>query len=140
MVIAISRRLLDRILAEAAAAPEHEVCGLLFGNAETIVEARPAANVAANPAVSFEVDPYALLAAHREQRKGGPQLIGHYHSHPDGSNRPSARDAAAAVPGWLWLIVGSGEAALWRSRLDGTVESMFDPEPMHLLGEADRRV
>ena len=40
-------------------------------------------------------------------------MIGHYHSHPNGSAEPSPRDLAAAEPGRLWLIIGGGVARLW---------------------------
>jgi proteasome lid subunit RPN8/RPN11 len=115
MRVAISSRVLDQIMAHAAAEPAREVCGLLFG-AETCIErAVPAANVAADPVRHFEVDPQALFVAIRAERAGGPRLVGPYHSHPSGSPDPSLRDAADAEPGRLWLIVADGEARLWRS-------------------------
>jgi proteasome lid subunit RPN8/RPN11 len=106
-------------LAEAAAAPNREVCGLLFGEADAITAAEPAANVADDPAQSFEVDPRALFAAYRAERTGGAKLVGHYHSHPNGLATPSARDAAAAEPGWLWMIVAGEEATLWMAEEAG---------------------
>jgi proteasome lid subunit RPN8/RPN11 len=96
-----------------------EVCGLLFGSDDAIEDAVPARNVAGDPARTFEVDPAALIGAYRAQRQGGPRLIGHYHSHPNGSATPSLRDGAAAEPGSLWLIIGGGVARLWRAR-EGT--------------------
>ncbi len=100
-------------MSEAAADP-HEVCGLLFGRAGRIDSIQPAANVAPDPSRHFELDPTALIAAHRAARSGGPPIIGHYHSHPGGMPVPSATDAACATPdGSLWLIVGGGTARLW---------------------------
>lgn len=119
MEIAITSTLLERLLAEAAAAPEHEICGLLCGTDTAIADAVATANVAPDPARHFEVDPRALFAAIRAERDGGPQLIGHYHSHPNGSTVPSARDAADAEPGRLWLILADGRARLWRSGIAG---------------------
>jgi proteasome lid subunit RPN8/RPN11 len=119
----IARELLDTIRAAAAAEPGREVCGLLFGDADRIVAAAPAANVADDPADSFEIDPAALFAALRAERAGGARIVGHYHSHPNGRPDPSPRDAAAAEPGRLWLIVAGGEARLWWS-LPG---NRFDP-------------
>jgi proteasome lid subunit RPN8/RPN11 len=113
MATVIARYILNRILRHAAAEPGREVCGLLLGEGGRIVAAEPAANVSPEPADSFEVDPAALFAALRAERAGGPRLIGHYHSHPNGRPEPSARDAAAAEPGRLWLIVGGGAARLW---------------------------
>ena len=115
MKVRISRDILEQIMSEAAADP-HEVCGLLLGEAGRIAESRPAANVAPDPARHFELDPAVLIAAHRAARAGGPQILGHYHSHPGGVPVPSATDAACAVAdGSLWLIVGGGVTRLWVS-------------------------
>lgn len=114
MAVRISSSLLTDILARAAASPDVEVCGLLFGDADRIHAARPAPNVAADPARAFEVDPAALFAASRAERTGGPRLIGYYHSHPNGDATPSSRDIAAGERGKLWLIVGGGAARSWR--------------------------
>jgi proteasome lid subunit RPN8/RPN11 len=113
MRIAIARRVLDQILGHAAVSPDREVCGLLFGDSGEISEARPAPNIAVDPARTFELDPRALLAAMKAERAGGPKIIGHYHSHPNGSAEPSERDAAAAEPGSYWMIVATGKAELW---------------------------
>jgi len=121
----ISRALLHRIIADAAASPRQEVCGLLFGLRQCIDAAQPCRNVSPEPDDSFEIDPAALLAAHKAARAGGPEIVGCYHSHPGGDAEPSERDAAAAAAdGALWLIVGGGEARLWRARRDG---AGFDP-------------
>lgn len=113
MTVAIARTLLDGLLAAERLSPEQEICGLLFGDQARIAAARPTLNVASDPARHFEIDPAALIAALREERGGGPGLIGHYHSHPGGSAVPSPRDLAAAEPGRLWLILAAGTARLW---------------------------
>ncbi|MCM8730099.1 Mov34/MPN/PAD-1 family protein [Hephaestia sp. GCM10023244] len=125
MEVRISRALLQRIIDEAAASPKLEVCGLLFGSPQAIDAVQACRNVAADPVDSFEIDPAALLAAHRAARAGGPAIAGCYHSHPGGPAEPSARDAAAAAPdGALWVIVGGGAVRAWRARRDGRG---FDP-------------
>lgn len=113
MELRISRALIDEILHAAAATPDVEICGLLLGRDGAVTELLPCTNVAADPRDSFEIDPAALIAAHRSARNGGPALIGHYHSHPNGRADPSARDAAAAEPGSHWIIAGGGEARAW---------------------------
>jgi len=110
---------LAQLLDAAHATPDREVCGLLFGTAERIDHAEPAANIADCPQDSFEIDPVALFAALRRERAGGPRLIGHYHSHPNGSAEPSPRDLAAAEPGKLWMIIGGGAVRLWHAGPDG---------------------
>ncbi|WP_311269662.1 M67 family metallopeptidase [Sphingobium sp. WCS2017Hpa-17] len=130
MIVGISRSLLEQIVA-LAAADQHEVCGLLLGTASQIEAIIPAANVAADPARHFELDPTALIAAYRATRSGGPAIIGHYHSHPSGVASPSATDAACASPdGSLWLIIGGGEATLWRAGPGTAVNVQFTK--MHL--------
>lgn len=121
----ISRVTLRAILAEAAGAGE-EICGLLV-EADGVVEARRCRNVHPRPSRRFEIDPAALLAAHREARAGGPPLIGHYHSHPSGDAWPSAADAAdAPADGAIWLILGAGDAQAWRAVEDGPVHGRFE--------------
>jgi len=113
MPVTISREILETVLSLAAATPDREICGLLFGSPDRIGRAEPVANVADRPQDTFEIDPRALFAALRAERAGGERMIGHYHSHPNGSAEPSSRDLAAAEPGRLWLILGGGVARLW---------------------------
>ncbi|MDR6849157.1 proteasome lid subunit RPN8/RPN11 [Sphingomonas sp. BE270] len=133
MTLEISSTLLARLLNEAANAPEQEVCGLLFGTAERLDAVRPCRNVAAEPDRAFEIDPAALIAAHRATRDGGPAIIGCYHSHPNGAATPSARDAAAAAPdGALWIIIADPQVACYRAVCDGAYVGRFDPVPYRI--------
>ncbi len=111
------------IRGHAQAALPAEACGLLLGTALHVERAEPAANVAAHPERSFEIDPATLLRWHREARGLGLQVVGHYHSHPNGLPRPSATDAArAAEDGQLWIIVAADALTGWIRTADG-----FDP-------------
>ena len=122
--------LIDQMMAEASSSPAQEVCGLLFGVGLQVLEIEPTANVADDPARRFEVDPAALIAAHRRGRGrgGGPALIGHYHSHPGGQAEPSVCDAEMAVAdGAIWLIIAGGEVTAWRAVEGGALHGRFDP-------------
>jgi proteasome lid subunit RPN8/RPN11 len=131
--VAIATALIRRLLDEAAAAPDVEACGLLLGAPDRIDAVRACANVAADPATRFEIDPIEVLRAHRAARAGGPRIAGWYHSHPSGSPQPSPRDAADAAPdGSLWLVIADGEARAWRAGPDGTLHGRFDPVPLVL--------
>lgn len=128
MTVTISSDTLDFIRAAAAASPDLEVCGLLLGEGDRIDGAQPCANVAAEPWHRFEIDPAALIAAHRAARAGGGGVIGHYHSHPTGLAEPSPRDAADAAPdGSIWLIAGGGRVTAWRAVAAGRRHGRFDP-------------
>ena len=114
MFVHISSKSIAAIRAHAAETPDIEVCGLLFGTADGINAAQPCANISDTPATVFEIDPAALITAHKAQRAGRAKLIGHYHSHPGGVCSPSATDAANAdAVGQYWLIIGGTEIGLW---------------------------
>ena len=116
MRVGISRCVVELIQCEAAKVAPLEACGLLFGDADMVVEADACANVAEDPAARFEIDPAALIAALRAERAGGRQVAGYWHSHPSGEARPSAMDIAMARPdGKLWLIAGGGDLTAWRA-------------------------
>ena len=120
MTVRLSRSLHERLTALAGADHDVEICGLLLGGADHIERIVPAANVAPDPARRFEIDPAILLAAHRAMRNGGPSVIGHYHSHPNGKAEPSACDADMALPdGQFWLIVAAGVMRLWQAGSSG---------------------
>ena len=120
------------LLNAAATSPQSEVCGLLLGQnkdganrVETLV---PARNVAADPARSFEIDPATLLATHRAARGQGRQVIGHWHSHPNGRGEPSSRDAARATDnGQIWLIIAGGDITAWMPKGAGAGPAVFHP-------------
>ena len=99
-----------------------EACGLLLGQGDRIDEVRPCANIHPTPETHFEIDPRALIAAHRAAREGGPQIVGYYHSHPAGPPDPSATDRAHATgDGKVWAIVGEGRVGWWRDEVEGFV-------------------
>lgn len=111
----IASRLERTLCALALEECPNEACGLLLGEGDRIFEVRKCANVHVDPARCFEIDPRALIAAHRAAREGGPQLIGYWHSHPSGPPEPSATDRAnAAGDGKVWAIVGEGRVGWWR--------------------------
>lgn len=129
MDLTISRALLDEMRQAAAASPDAEICGLLLGRDRRVERLLPCANVAARPEDSFEIDPAALIAAHRAARTDGPAVIGHYHSHPRGAATPSARDAAAAEPGSRWIIIAGDDVRGWFAAAAGRFDPMRLVEP-----------
>jgi desampylase len=114
MSIRISSELRQQLLDLASASPDLEVCALLFGNNNAVTGFEVTPNVSAQPQTAFEIDPSALIAAHRRMRDGGSPIIGVFHSHPNGRVGPSPDDVAAAEPnGWIWLIAAGGDMSAW---------------------------
>jgi proteasome lid subunit RPN8/RPN11 len=137
MSVEITIAMRNELLGHAAASRD-EVCGLLLGEGQVVARLLPCRNVAIDRAIRFEIDPGALVAAHRAARGGGPAVIGHYHSHPSGDARPSPRDAADAAPdGTIWLIVAAGQVSAWQAVPSGALHGRFDPLALRVSGCAD---
>ena len=116
MALEVSSTVISHLLDEAARADPEECCGILLGEDKRISGILPAINVHPEPRARFEIDPRALIGAHRSARTGGPQVIGYYHSHPAGAPEPSQTDRAmAAGDGMIWAIVAMGRVAFWRA-------------------------
>jgi predicted GIY-YIG superfamily endonuclease/proteasome lid subunit RPN8/RPN11 len=118
--IGVTRDTLAAMLAAAAAAHPLEACGLLLGEGGRITEARETRNVHPTPQTHFEIDPQALIDAHRAARAGGAQVLGYFHSHPTGQAVPSATDRAmAARDGRVWAIIAGQEVMFWEDGTEG---------------------
>jgi proteasome lid subunit RPN8/RPN11 len=124
MEISMTREIVPALLTVAAGAHPDEACGLLLGHVAAgrvvVTQVAQTANVAADPARHFEIDPAALIAAHRAARTGGAAVIGYFHSHPTGVCAPSVTDIAmAARDGLVWAIIAGGAVGWWRDGANG---------------------
>lgn len=125
--MAIASSALVSILDHARRATPAEACGIVFGDA-AIDTAEAADNIAEHNERAFEIDPAALLRAHRSARAQGRKVLGWYHSHPNGVAEPSVTDAARAVEdGKLWLIAAGGTVVAWRVVPGGPLHGRFAP-------------
>ncbi len=98
---------------EAREAYPRECCGLIEGVCEGEAAHAIALHPARNPASEsdrFEIDPVEQFRLMREARGRGAEIIGCYHSHPNGAASPSARDReGAGEPDFIWLIASLGK-------------------------------
>ena len=126
----------------------HECCGALIGRDGVVIEALALPNTTAEgPRRRFLVRPADYRAAERRATELGGELLGFYHSHPDGPARPSQYDLDHAWPVFAYVIVsvdGGEPRALtsWRLRKD---RSAFDEESVAVeqgdrAGEGEGRV
>lgn len=109
MKITLTAAQLGEIEEHARRALPAEACGLIVGriagDGDAVVTALHPSENLAEGCGSFEVDPGLHIAIRRGLRGGDEEIIGVYHSHPEGPAEPSAHDARAAVyGGWVWLI------------------------------------
>jgi proteasome lid subunit RPN8/RPN11 len=108
--LVISRALHDQLAVEARAAYPRECCGLIEGAraGDTIaaIALHPTRNLA-TASDRFEIDPAEHIRLLRILRGTGREIVGCYHSHPDGDPKPSPRDRDRAHDeDFVWLIAG----------------------------------
>lgn len=105
-----------------------ECCGFLVGSWRDgdveVFDAWPAANATMrSPASRFLIRAEAVLGAIRRAAKTGRELVGFYHSHPDGAPTPSAVDVEQPWLGFVHLIVALPPAG------PGTLTAWTFPDP-----------
>jgi proteasome lid subunit RPN8/RPN11 len=114
--------LLGRLQEEARATYPLEACGLLVGrrdvDAITIEDLVMTANVAeGDRRRRFMVDPTLHFQTLRSLRGSARDVIGVFHSHPNGEPHPSSSDAEMAIEAdFVWIIVSVGEDQKTRAR------------------------
>ena len=97
---------MDSLLTYGRSDTVHEVCGLLGGTGSRAGSFYPVRNVAADAASEFLMDPEQQIEVMRRMRESGETLVGIFHTHPDSTAVPSAKDLEqAAYPGTRYLIL-----------------------------------
>jgi len=106
----------EQIQNEARVALPRECCGLIEGShrGENILATtlHPTRNVA-RETDRFEIDPEEHFAVLRSVRTNGSEIVGCYHSHPNGRMMPSERDLEnVGEEGFAWLILPLTEGSI----------------------------
>jgi len=149
MTLYINTNAMDALQCHAEDASPDECCGILVGtwggdttalgstnpmggshgprshdhaghHAATVGSIIPAENVATTDRrISYQIDWKTLFHTIRSVRSTPQQILGFYHSHPDGSTEPSRRDRETAWIGYVYVILPvvrgvCGEATAWR--------------------------
>lgn len=142
--LAIGREHLESVLRHAEAAYPEECCGALVGRGPggdegvAVEGAVPLDNERADSRHNrYLIHPETVLAAQREARRSGLDIVGYYHSHPDHPAVPSDFDREHAWPGMSYLIVSvrRGRAAGARSWRLADDRGRFDEETVEETSE-----
>jgi proteasome lid subunit RPN8/RPN11 len=97
------------IIAHAEFCLPEEACGLLAVDELRRLRMAYATTNVERSAVRFTVDPREHYRAIRSAEARGWTIGGSFHSHPESSAFPSARDIEGALdPSWLYVVVGMG--------------------------------
>jgi proteasome lid subunit RPN8/RPN11 len=101
MPLHIPQSLYDELRAHGEETYPHECCGILLGKSDadriTVTELIRAGNTRTDSAHNrYNIAPQELIAAQRQARKAGLDIVGFYHSHPDHPAQWSPTDFAEA--------------------------------------------
>ncbi|MGC2090421.1 MAG: M67 family metallopeptidase [Candidatus Acidiferrales bacterium] len=94
-MVRIRAEILAAMRAEAAKTSAQECCGVLAGRDGIITHIFPAPNALAS-ATAYEIAPQELFRVMKDIRAAKLHMMGIYHSHPAGENRPSRSDVERA--------------------------------------------
>ena len=143
MPLHIPQSLYDQLRAHGEETYPHECCGILLGKSAGdslhVHELIRAGNTRTDSAHNrYNIAPQELIAAQRQARKSGLDIVGFYHSHPDHPAQWSSTDFAEAH--WLgcaYIItaIENGHAVLTNSfLLTGTTEDdkAFANQPIEI--------
>ncbi|GAA0226793.1 desampylase [Haladaptatus pallidirubidus] len=134
-MLVLSREVYDTLVSRARRGRPAEICGLLAGARDSptrIEDTFQAENVAETPETNYEIHPEEQLAIMEEIEDRGQDVVGFYHSHPAGPDRPSETDAADATwDGYSYVIVSLNGAYPFVGSWRWTGEA-FEPETVHL--------
>ncbi len=144
-MIRIPQSIFEALIRHAQREDPRECCGILIGQrigGDTWVE-RPVKgeNIAEHDRRrNYQIDWHTLLKTTRRIRHEPEQIVGFYHSHPDGSIRPSERDRQEAWPDHSYVILSIGEGrrltiTSWRVRHQS---GEFEPEPLVIEPDVDQ--
>lgn len=108
--INLSEKISEQMVLDAQQAYPRECCGILIGKIDgsiTVSDIRKANNLVtgAQNRCHFEMDPMFLYQVEREIERGGLEIVGFYHSHPDCKAVPSEQDLHYMIPGLVYAIL-----------------------------------
>ncbi len=142
--LSIPPRHLEAICRHGEESYPEECCGFLIGtggaSATTVERALPVENERQESRHNrYLIQPEMVLAAHKEARAKGLDVVGYYHSHPDHPAQPSELDREHAWPGLSYLIVAvaNGKAADARSWRLSDDRERFEEEEISMFVEKE---
>jgi len=121
-MLVLHRAAYDDIIDHAIDGQPAEICGVLGGHYDEqrsrVFSIYRATNVSDRPRTEYFMDPEEQLELIDQIEDRGDDVVGFYHSHPNGPTGPSTTDEARATwPGYSYLIAaldGHPFVGAWR--------------------------
>jgi proteasome lid subunit RPN8/RPN11 len=116
VTLQMTRQAWEQMRQDVASRAPEEACGLLAGQRQgrrlEAVRLFRATNLL-HSASRYRIDPHEQLAAFNQIDEQGLELVGIYHSHPQGPDELSPTDLAEAYYPEAAYLVWSGEGGEW---------------------------
>jgi proteasome lid subunit RPN8/RPN11 len=106
--VTFPRAVRSAIVRHARRDAPRECCGFLIGFGRRVQFAFPVPNADSRPRLRYRIDDRRHIELRRWLRQLSPplEIVGVYHSHPNGDARPSPTDLVEAhYPNWVFAIV-----------------------------------
>ena len=137
MILSLSSHDYNQLQIWAKLAYPMECCGLIWAEKDRkshISRLELTKNTASNPLKYFEIDPKSLFDANRITRTSHDIMIGIFHSHPNGLETPSQKDAADVnIMGQIWMIIAKDSVKAWISAENGELHNIFNPIVINII-------
>src|SRR3989338_6236621 len=96
LMLTISKKLYEEIIAHCKREHPKEACGILAGNSGMVEQIYPMKNVE-NSHIGYAMDPKEQLSVEKKMRACKLRMVGIYHSHTASEAYPSSVDVSLAV-------------------------------------------
>ena len=112
--LTLTENQMQQMIAHAQAALPNEACGLLGGKDGRVQAVYSGANAELSP-TRYRMDPQEQLLALDAIELAGEDLLGIFHSHPEGQPVPSTTDLAQAYyPDAVYIILARQCSGKWQ--------------------------
>lgn len=121
--LSLTKQVVDTIQSDCRNCFPMEACGFLIGtngNAKIVLESKIAKNMSTEPN-RYTINPLEYYTVEQSLEGSSSTILGFYHSHPNGSAKPSSIDRKQAWEGYSYVIV-----SLTATSIQATTSWIFD--------------
>lgn len=132
----LDRQFWEQMRLDVAQRAPEEACGLLAGERQgdqLLVRRLFILTNLLHSAARYRLDPQEQLSAFNQMEAEGMELVGIYHSHPDGPDEPSPTDLAEAYYPEAAYLIWSRSHGIWICRAFAIQQGRATPLHITLL-------
>ncbi len=132
-MLQIPRPIYEQMVTHAREGLPLEICGILGGKGEAVVEIRKMTNTDSS-SQHFMMEPREQFAVVKDFRSRGLEILAVYHSHPATPARPSEEDIRLArTPNISYVIISLADSLLPDVRSFKIADGRVSPEELKIF-------